>query len=357
MRIFNFLGKHLFWVLQILGWGILFFFIGYAAFIDGYSLFDMTIISSSIFIAGVITTSLYRWLLKKYSTLEFNLKNISRVIGLAFVSCMLWVLILNLYKHFIVLDYAGSVSETHKEHEGIGITLGPMILGLALLIVWTFLYYTVKSLRNHNQNRIERLQLRESIKNAQLNILQGHVNGKFLIKVLYSIRKLMPLDTKNARKLLTDLSELLRYSLSNQNVKSISISHEMDMVQKYLELYQIDAPNTIKLSIEMNSEFLDNTVPPMLLISMFELMLDDVVVNGANKRELRLYYENLDDNMVLGLHTSGVLHTGLKEDTRFKKVNQRLRLLYGKGGTLSIVKEQKLIKLYIPRYQNRTEVK
>ncbi|WP_276167956.1 sensor histidine kinase [Zobellia alginiliquefaciens] len=357
MRIFTFLGKHLFWVLQILGWGIIFFFIGYAAFIDGNSLFDTTLISSSIFIAGVITTSIYRWLLKRYSTLEFNLKNISRVIGLAFVCCMLWVLILYLFKHFIVLDHAGSGSETHKEHEGIAITLGPMILGLALLSVWTLLYYIVKSLRNHNQNRIERLQLRESIKNAQLNILQGHVNGKFLIKVLHSIRKQMPLDTKNARKMLTDLSELLRYSLSNQNVKSISISHEMDMVQKYLELYQIDAPNTIKLSNEMNSEFLDNTVPPMLLISMFELMLDDAVVNGANKRELRLYCENLDDNMVLGLHTSGVLNTGLKEDTGFKKVNQRLRLLYGKGGTLSIIKEQKLIKLYIPRYQNRTEEK
>lgn len=357
MGVLRFLNKHLFWVFQFLGWGVIAFGLGYASYIEENPILHAVTTAISFFVSGVVATTLYRWLLKRYSNLEFNLINSLKVLGIALVCCVIWVLAIGFFDSVIIIDDVQNPAVQHSESHKFSFSFGFASVGLFLLFFWSLFYYVIKAIRKYNDNRIERLETREKIKSAKLSTLQGHVNGKFLVQALHSIKNQIQIDTKKSRRLLTDLSELLRYSLTNQNVTQISIMEEIEMAQKYVALYHIENPKANALVISNESCFLEKEIPPMLLINSLELILDANEINENRNKTLTLDGSSSTEFVNINISIEGVKLNAFDEDIRFKKINQRLRLMYSTLGSLCLKTNENYIKIQYPLNYNSLEKK
>jgi LytS/YehU family sensor histidine kinase len=72
-------------------------------------------------------------------------------------------------------------------------------------------------------------------KDVQLKMLRYQINPHFLFNVLNSIYTLIDENTEKAKKLVIDMSEYYRYTLSKQQ-QTVSIEKEIESILKYLEI-------------------------------------------------------------------------------------------------------------------------
>ncbi|NQT24139.1 histidine kinase [candidate division KSB1 bacterium] len=82
-----------------------------------------------------------------------------------------------------------------------------------LLIAWSVFYFVVKFWMawNEQKRRTEKADLLE--KRSQLQMLRYQLNPHFLFNALNSVRALVDEDERNAKVMITELSEFLRYTL------------------------------------------------------------------------------------------------------------------------------------------------
>jgi hypothetical protein len=81
-------------------------------------------------------------------------------------------------------------------------------------------------------------------------MLRYQLNPHFLFNALNSIRTLVHEDILKADQMITDLSEFLRYSLSNEGSNEVSLKEEIEIIPQYFEYNDVIILNasTIKFT-------------------------------------------------------------------------------------------------------------
>ncbi len=224
-------GLNSFVVYQTLGWTIYFF----AELILNFSLGKLTIkgffMVTFVTLLGFVITLLMRLHYRKIDFRNISLLNIllkSILISLAaglihyeIVPLLYWVMggNINYYLYYGVYYTARGISY-----------YSPIYFG------WSILYFSIKFwLEWENQKKIAE-KASALVQNTQFQMLRYHLNPHFLFNALNSIRALIDEDTLNSRKLITELSEYLRYSLVSRNKPSVSIKEELEAINHYLSV-------------------------------------------------------------------------------------------------------------------------
>ncbi|WKX74604.1 histidine kinase [Zobellia laminariae] len=361
----------MFWTLQCIGWGSLLVF-AIAIDEDETSLISIVKVTVLVFIVGIFSSGLYRWFLKKYTNNKITFRNILKICAFGLLSAIIWTLLSSgigsLYKRNSS-DYEHKQEPVTEEKAGvfvkaesdefeiqIGGEAAILIFGITLFVIWSILYFIIKSLIRNNLNRIERLRLREKIKGEQLNTLQGHVSSVFIVQVLNRIKALMAIDVKRSRSLLTELSELLRYSLTKQNVQVIPLIEEIEATKKYIELYQIEFPESLNFSCKDELELSELEVPPMLLLNIVEFFLGNNLPERSFSATMVLDIVKVDGALKISVQVNGEGIDITENDFVKKKMNQRLILLFNNSSKLSVDTLQKKIEVEIPSESIKLEV-
>jgi LytS/YehU family sensor histidine kinase len=222
---------------------------------------------------------------------------------------------------------------------------------LILISMWVLCYLAIKLLLKLNKDRLERLELNDSLKQARLNTLKGQINPHFMFNSLNNIRGLMLEDVERSREMLTKLSEMLRYSLTENDINATSLEQELEIVNHYIDLSKIQLEDRLQFRKEVDPKSLGVEIPPMLV----QLLVENAVKHGISVLkqggevilktwvgEGALHIEVLND----GKLKSGGDSTGLG----LKNIRQRLKLLYGTDAKFTIAQQgpQVLAKIKIP---------
>ena len=67
-------------------------------------------------------------------------------------------------------------------------------------------------------------------------MLRYQLNPHFLFNALNSLRALVDEDEKNARQMVTELSEFLRYSLISKDLNNVPLKKEIEAIRNYLAI-------------------------------------------------------------------------------------------------------------------------
>jgi hypothetical protein len=330
----------IFWVLQILGWGSFFLFVFLSLKPQG-GIVEKTMFYLSMCIVGILPTSLLRLYLKTTNSVErLSIFNVAKVVvGIALaVSLMITLpnLLGKLSRFFmdVILDNPefDITSTISKENKG------PSYLGsILLIIVWTVVYLSIKYFLRINSARADKLQLKESIKQAQLNTLRGHLNPAFIVDALNSIKIIMRKDVSEARFLLTRLSEILRYSLIKNNINTVSLKDELELVESYDELTDVMSKPNLDIDCKLlNRELLHNEIPPMLLVGLSELVSSNQDIEIADKQNITLKISKAPDSLLIEGSYDNFMREEIDEPA-IEKMKQRIKLLYKKD---AIFKEE-----------------
>ncbi|MBK6389227.1 MAG: sensor histidine kinase [Saprospiraceae bacterium] len=138
-----------------------------------------------------------------------------------------------------------------------GITIGGLAAAIKLMKHWY-----IKNQRN--------MQLQNENTAAQLQLLKAQVHPHFLFNTLNNIYSYTQTTAPVAAKMITSLSDLLRFILYESDQTVVSLEKELKLVKDYIELEEIRYGNKLDLQIDLPDLTNDLYIAPLLLLPLIE---------------------------------------------------------------------------------------
>ena len=329
--------KHLYWLLQIIGWGIPFIINATAKLIvvsdalsSNYILFE----NGSFMLSGILFSHLFRYSYKHW--IKWNgwswKKLILTSISIFIAACGIAI--------FVEVICAASYLEFENEvivraRQDYFITFANAVL---YLIFWLTLYLAINYFTRNQQLKVERLQLENIAKESQLNTLKSQINPHFMFNSLNNIRGLMLEDVDKARDMLTQLSDMLRFSLARKNDNFVPLHEELAIVKNYIALSKIQLEERLQYKEEIANDVLNLDVPPMLIQMLVENAVKHGVSSLKNGGLILLNISRKSNFLIIEVINDGKLNS-LKTGTQVgvENIEQRLNLLYDAKASFNLI--------------------
>ena len=340
-----------FWGVNLLGWGgIAFVAYAFTPSLDGYKETNHFLISIlGTFAIGILTTGILRAFLKNITLDDFGKRELFKIFAAITVIALLYFGITYGFGYLLgrIEEQEVKIPEMYKNFS---VALG-ILNSFLTMIGWSIFYMAVKITAKLNATRIERSELNATIRQAQLNTLKGQINPHFMFNSLNNIRGLMLEDVEKSREMLTKLSEMLRYSLTKNDVNAIPLEEELEMIDNYISLSKIQFENRLEFIQEISPNTLKTPIPPMVIQLLIENAAKHGISNLKDGGFIKLITNQTKEHLEISVRNSGKLRIDDKStQLGLKNIKQRLRLLYGDKANFSLeeIQNEVLATIKIP---------
>jgi signal transduction histidine kinase len=188
---------------------------------------------------------------------------------------------------------------------------------------WAVEYYKDQQLR---ASRLE-----AQLAHAQLDALKMQLHPHFLFNTLNAVSALMHRDVAAADRMIARLSELLRLALDAGATEEVTLSRELEFLEKYLEIEKIRFGDRLSVDFLVAPEALLARVPNLLL----QPLVENAVRHGVGARreggrvEIRAARENGMLELAVTDDGAGLPEEGPHERIGLSNTRARLEQLYG----------------------------
>ncbi len=214
------------------------------------------------------------------------------------------------------------------------------LLITSILIALWLLFYLVWHYINKNRNdQIDKLRLEAMVKSLELKTIKSHINPHFIFNAHNSIRALVDENPARARQAITELSNILRSSMLAENMDTVPLQQELDIVNDYLALEHMRFEERLKIELHINKETLNQSVPPMMLQTLVENAIKHGISKNITGGIVSITSDFMNGKHVLIVQNTGRLNgnSGInKEGFGIISTQQRLNLLYQGKATFEI---------------------
>lgn len=236
---------------------------------------------------------------------------------------------------------------------------------LPLMQLWSGLYFILK------YNQLFRIEKEKSLRSealaseAQLLMLRYQLNPHFLFNTLNAISTLVLTNAKDqANEMVTSLSKFLRYSLDHSPLDRVSLKHELETSQLYLDIEKVRFGERLKLTFDIEKNTEKSLVPTMLLQPIIENSIKhgisqneaggEISIKAARKMN-SLILEVTDDGPGLSNIQSDGLNASSPAGVGINNIRSRLREIYADAYELVFVnsKSRGLVVRVILPYEER----
>lgn len=340
--------NRLYWVLQIVGW-------------SGFSLINLLFVSLARGITAVqvgayfslaffylISTHAFRHVMKEQGW--FNLP-IARLTANALIS----LLVLSLANTFaqVLINLAFDTLNVLEDLQPL-IILVNVFISFLYYSLWAMMYFLFHFLDNYNTS----LKYQAKINEIKLNHLRSQLNPHFIFNALNSVRALVDENPLKAKSAITQLSNILRYSLVMDNKTLISFEDEFNTVKDYLNLEKIRFEERLNINYEIEEKAYRYQLPPMMLQTIVENAIKHGISNLVKGGHVNLKCAvGEDDKLIICVKNSGQLKpTNNKKKSEGHGINntvQRLKLIYGNKASFKIFNsgnEYVITEIKIPKH-------
>jgi hypothetical protein len=283
---------------------------------------------------GLLLTHLLRGLMARWKWKQLGWRAlIPRIIGASFGLSALWYGLVYAWIH-------GVVGLPFNSKYSVAVILScDLCFGAMLFSAWLCLYFFYHVFDRLNRSEVERFQLMTSVKEAELRALKSQVNPHFIFNSLNSLRALIDEDPVRARKAVTQLANLLRYSLQSGQLETVPFEAELGVVNDYLALEQVRHEERLRLRLDIAPDALQLPIPPMLL----QTLVENAVKYGISPRpdggEIAIVARNSGGELRIRVSNPGRI-SGEDRDSStglgLHNAAERLRLIFGERATLRL---------------------
>lgn len=219
------------------------------------------------------------------------------------------------------------------------------------LFEWYFIFYwsvvlvsyVIDYFQKYKAKQIQTLQLQAQLVQSQLQALKMQLQPHFLFNTLNAIASQVRQDEKkSAVDMLTDLSELLRWTLAQKDQQDISLEEELAFIRRYLDLESKRFSNRISIDIDVEEEALLARVPVFFLQPIVENALKHGLAKKLSARKLGIQIKRAEQWLSIIVNNDGpALSPGF--DLQFSpgiglsNTMERLGQLFGDTFSLELV--------------------
>jgi two-component system, LytTR family, sensor kinase len=181
-------------------------------------------------------------------------------------------------------------------------------------------------------------KLEAALSRAQLEMLRGQLQPHFLFNTLNAIRVLVRQGrAEEGDHLIAQLSDLLRLSLRHGERNEVPLGEELAFVNHYLRIQRARFPDRLSVEIDVPSELLELSVPPLLLQPIVENALEHGVLRKIEPSCLRLSARRREGELVIEVIDDGLGPPAqINEGVGLRNVRERLAQLYPDGHRLEL---------------------
>ena len=289
--------NQIFWILQFTGWlllGLLYLFLYYRNYLgEPLSIFLVAL----TYIIGFNISLVLRYFYKRISIQNKSLSQIAViVIAGSLLASQIW--------YWVDMGISVPIPGNEELWElwTIQRYLSHSYYHFLILSLWSALYFGIKLWMEWSIQRIRTEKANALAQAAQLQMLRYQLNPHFLFNSLNSIRALVDEDRKNAKEMITELSEFLRYSLISKNFSNVPLKQELEAVRHYFAIEKKRFEEKLEIKYEVDP--LAEEFP--VLSFMLHPIVENAVKYGMKTSKIPLQIE------LSAQVSDGVLNIGIK---------------------------------------------
>ena len=209
-------------------------------------------------------------------------------------------------------------------------------------IVTVGVYYVIRYFQGLQKEETEKSLLSLKNKEMQISLLKSQINPHFLFNTLNSINTLIGSSKEQARKVITQLSDIFRYALDSHGDQMVKLIHELDFIDNYIRIQQVRFGERLKFVKQIDFSCLGVHIPPMILQPLVENSVkygiapkDDggTIVVTVKRFNNMIFFEVKDDGM--GSKAKKIMD-GSSSGVGMRNTDQRLKSIFGPGSGLRI---------------------
>jgi len=144
------------------------------------------------------------------------------------------------------------------------VTSGTVVSLVVFSLLMSTLFHLYFSLRH------KEIQARMRANEAQLRLLQGQMEPHFLFNTLANVISLIDADAPRAKHMLEALTDYLRASLGGLRHDDSTLSAELDLAARYLELMRTRMGERLRFEIDADDSLRDAVLMPLVLQPLIE---------------------------------------------------------------------------------------
>jgi LytS/YehU family sensor histidine kinase len=183
------------------------------------------------------------------------------------------------------------------------------------------------------------LGVQKALAEAQLAQLQAQLRPHFLFNALNTVSSLMQTDTARADRVLSQLGDLLRVSLSSSRPELVPLREELKILRKYVDIMQERFEERAVVSWDVAENALDAPLPSMLIQPLLENAYKHGVERNTQAVSISIVARRVDDSLWVKIQNSGSTLASASEPgtgVGLHNCRERLRLIYGETATLVV---------------------
>jgi len=347
----------LFWVLQISGWslyGVIYYLIYYS-----YKDLDLanTIGFTVTYLVAFVLTIFMR---KIYQGIDYQHRSILNVSVIVILTSVIFAVIWVYLDRLVSYPIYG-IEQFQKALDKVTMrsNISQIYWNSFILFTWSALYFLINFWRQWNE-QIARTEKAELLAHsAQLQMLRYQLNPHFLFNSLNSIRALILEDQYKARDMVTELAELLRYSLVSKNNGDVPFSEEIAAIKHYFAIEEKRYEDNLQVSFKIDPLAEEYPVPSFLVHPLVENAVKYGMKTSAMPLRIELEARVEDRDLLITVRNSG---SWLADDdegrnrpagtgTGLNNVRERLENRFPEAYSLTTVEENGwvVIKIRISR--------
>lgn len=156
---------------------------------------------------------------------------------------------------------------------------------LPLMAIAVMACYLLRSLYQEKIVAVENETLRTENIRTRYEALKNQMDPHFLFNSLNTLKSLIETDVDKAEEFVQQLSSVLRYTLQNSEV--VSLSDELTCVEAYCNMMQIRYGDNLRFVVDINPEYRDYKVLPLSIQGLIENAIKHNVI--SNRQPLTVH--------------------------------------------------------------------
>ena len=197
-----------------------------------------------------------------------------------------------------------------------------------------------RAFRRGQRQAAEVERLNAHLAEARLARLQEQVQPHFLFNTLNLVSSVMHEDVERADRILAELADLLRQSMSAASVAEHPLAHEMRWVEPFLSIMRQRFGERLRTRVEVSESAARCIVPTLLLMAPVENAVKHGVARSAAGVDVQVSADVVDGCLRIDIVDTGeapvAAHAG---GTGLANLRARLATLHGEAAGVTLARE------------------
>ncbi len=148
-------------------------------------------------------------------------------------------------------------------------------------------------------------ELHAQLADARLDALRRQLDPHFLFNTLHSVSALVERDPRGVRRMIAQLSDLLRHSMDDAATPEIPLAQELALLDRYVDIMRVRFADQLVVETRVDARTLDALVPNMVLQPLVENAIRHGVEQRADGGRVEIGAALDGSTLVLRVHDNG----------------------------------------------------